>query len=283
MNGATRAWEDWVRFVGRPVDARPLVWVRILVPLAILGDLVDMLVRGSVDAVVYTQAFGGINAHPSPQLWLDSPWYGPLLFAVMFVTMPLISAGVFTRPAIVLGVLASAQLGHLYTPGDRAIDRLLRLVLILLLFSAVTRKDPPQKVAAWPVDVLKWLLVLIYLAAGIVKAAGPHWWVPGDFPAMYRIFSDPSVGTLDGTFWVHWKLPFVLTGWATLVLELSAPVLLTRWAPYWAVFGAFMHLGIAFGLRLGMFSWGMLALYPILLAPWIFGSTGVSEKKDSGV
>ena len=33
-----------------------------------------------------------------------------------------------------------------------------------------------------------------------------------------------------------------------------------------SIAGASMHLGIALTMDLGMFSWGMLALYPILLA-----------------
>jgi hypothetical protein len=36
-----------------------------------------------------------------------------------------------------------------------------------------------------------------------------------------------------------------------------------RWV--WIAIGVTFHLGIAMTLRLGVFPWGMLALYPVLL------------------
>ncbi len=57
--------------------------------------------------------------------------------------------------------------------------------------------------------------------------------------------------------------------WATVALELSSLLLLTRWAPWWGIVGALMHVGIFSMMELGMFSWGMLALYPIVFAPWL--------------
>ena len=43
--------------------------------------------------------------------------------------------------------------------------------------------------------------------------------------------------------------------------------------------GALMHLGIALTMTLGMFSWGMLALYPILLAPFFWTPWTAKQKK----
>ena len=88
---------------------------------------------------------------------------------------------------------------------------------------------------------------------------------------MYRILVDPISGrfdpaTLSGEVWGG-ALYFV--GLATLLLECSAPLILTRWMPWWAVGGALMHLGIITTMCLGYFGWGMLSLYPLLLTPWI--------------
>ena len=47
-----------------------------------------------------------------------------------------------TMVLIVFGALAYAQLGHLYPPGDRAIDRILRTALLILLqFAAALCSD----------------------------------------------------------------------------------------------------------------------------------------------
>ena len=46
------------------------------------------------------------------------------------------STGVAARPALLIGVLAYAQAGHLYAPGDRGIDRILRTVLLIWAWPA---------------------------------------------------------------------------------------------------------------------------------------------------
>lgn len=264
-------WERWVRFSGRPIDARPLVLVRIFVPLCILGDLIDMMVRGATDGVVYTSVHGGINAVHSPQYFLgDGTWPGPLLVALLCLTMPLVAlGGRACRPALLVGLIAAAQFGHFYQPGDRAIDRLLRTALLILLFSEVTAPKVPKQVAAWPVDLMKFLLVLIYLAAGFAKIGGSMgWWHPEMTPELLKILSDPSAGKLDPWFWDDYWPIFWFGSVATLILEFTPFLILTRWCRYWAVFGAFMHLGILSMMYLGMFSLGMLAFYPLLFSPW---------------
>lgn len=264
-------WERWVRFTDRRIDARPLVLVRILVPLCVFGDLLDLVIRGAGDAVLYGRPLGGVNDTHSPQLWFDPDvwWVGPLLWVGCMVTMAMISAGIWTRPAIVGGLFFSSQFGHFFQPGDRGIDRLLRTALLILLFSEVSRARPPARVRAWAVDLLLWLLVLVYLAAGFAKVGGSEgWFYPWVQPELYRILTDPLAGRLDADFWVAWPLPFRIGSWATMVLEMTPILLLTRYRPYWALFGAFMHVGIAAWMHLGMFSYGMLAFYPLLFSPW---------------
>lgn len=266
----TDLWSRWVSFTGREIDARPLVLVRILIPLCILGDLIDLAIRGAWQPVLMSFDNGGINASFAPQLLGDPnmDWLGPVLWLLGVVTMPFISAGVMTRPAIVVGLLATSQFGHFFTPGDRAVDRLLRTTLLLLLFSEVTSRKVPARIAAWPVDLLKWLLVLIYLAAGIVKIGSPGWLDPRLDPELYRIVADPLAGRLDPDSWRGFLAPFRLGSWATIVLEMTAPLILTRHCWKWAIFGAFMHVGIFVMMYLGMFSLGMLAFYPLLFSPW---------------
>lgn len=269
MNAWVRAaWARWVAHTSRLEDRRALTWVRVLAPLAIVGDLLAMARHDALAAVLYPAALGGIGAPPAPWYLLGRwAWGGPAVWLVCVVCMPLVSLGVATRWAIVVGVVAYAQLGHLFTPGDRAIDRLLRTVLLILLFSGVSAPNPPARVGAWASDLIRWTLVLVYLAAGVAKLDAVANWLWGAPPELYTILADPLAGRLDPGFWSAHPAPFLAGGWATLLLELSAPLILTRFAPVWAVFGAAMHVAIALTMDLGMFSFGMLSLYPVLLAP----------------
>ncbi|MEQ1503323.1 MAG: HTTM domain-containing protein [Myxococcota bacterium] len=266
----TRAWTWWVDRVDRLEDATPLLWVRVLVPLAIVGDLLAMAWHSALRAVLLPRELGGIGGTPAPWSLLDGwAWAGPALWATCLVAMPLVSAGIATRPALIVGVIAHAQLGHLFVPGDRGIDRLLRTVLLILLFSDVTARQRPARIRAWAGDLLRWLLVVVYLAAGLAKVEVLSSWLDPELPELFTILCDPLAGRLDPAFWWPVRSAFVIGGAGTLVFELGAPVLLTRWGPWWALFGAAMHLGIALSMDLGMFSWGMLATYPVLMARWI--------------
>ena len=118
-------------------------------------------------------------------------------------------------------------------------------------------------------DLLRWLLMIVYLDAGFVKLPTALRWLDPAQPELYTILTDPLAGRLDAATWAAHPWPFWFGGLATLVVECSAVLVLTRWAPYWACFACFIHLGIAATMDLGMFPWGMLALYPVLWAPWL--------------
>jgi hypothetical protein len=66
-----------------------------------------------------------------------------------------------------------------------------------------------------------------------------------------------------------WPWLWRIGGWLTIGLELASPLLLTRFRHFWAVGGILMHLGIALTMDLGMFSWGMLSMYLVVLSPWV--------------
>lgn len=268
-------WTRWVQFSGRQVDSRPLRWVLTLVPLCILGDLFAMAWRGAMPAVLYVAEHGGINARHHPSLFLgDDPWVGPALVwtmamaAVVVALGQRIAGGRLLRPALVVLLVASAQFGHFYLPGDRGIDRILRTVMVILLFSDVTAPGHRRTVAAWPVDLIKLLLAIIYLAAGEAKINAEPGWTDMVTPELYTIVATPMVGRLDAATWYGHPWPFVIGGVFTLVLEYLSFLLLTRWGRYWALGGAAMHIALIGTMELGMFPFGMLALYPVLLSPW---------------
>ena len=283
MGWFARRWGWWVAHCAREEDLRPLALVRILVPLCVLGDLLRTAQLGLVPMLFKPYELGGFGAHQDGAWRLDDllggEVAGPVSWWVTVLCMPLISAGVAVRPAIILGCLAYAQLGHSFPPGDRGVDRIMRIALLIVLFSAAhrcwalgprLRKMAEQRVGpAWPSDLLKWQLVLIYLGAGVAKLMrDPTWLDFGKRSSLYRIFTDPLVGRLDASFWADWQPIFQVGAVFTIVLELSPLLILTRWCRWWALGGVFLHLGIFAVMDLGMFPWGMLALYPVLLAGW---------------
>ena len=279
-----RLWSRWVERCGREVDVRPLALTRILVAGCVLLDLLRVAQLRMVDVLFQPFENGGLSKKQDA-VWVLDDWFGaaaagPAAYWTTICCMVLTMVGVGTRPAMLLGILAYAQLGHGYPPGDRAIDRILRCVLFLLLFTNAHRawtldnriwkraalKTTPQ----WAYDVLKWLIAIIYIAAGVGKIMKqPLWLGTPKFPPLYRIVTDPLAGHLDPTFWADFTWFFTAGSWFTIVWEIGAFVLLTRLGKWWALGGFAMHLGIAMTMELGMFSWGMLALYPILWASWV--------------
>jgi hypothetical protein len=191
---------------------------------------------------------------------------------VGFLSLALL--GVVARPALLLGALCHAQLAWLYHTGDRAVDHLLRTVWLVLAFSgshralAVGGRPHLATVPAWPADFIRYLLVLMYMGAGAAKLiANPRWLALSGTPVLYRIMTNPMAAHLDPHVGAEWAGTLRFFGWGTIALELSAPLLFTRWARWWAVAGAMMHIGIAAFIDIGVFSYGMLALYPLLLWP----------------
>jgi hypothetical protein len=229
-------WARWVAHTSREVDSRPLRLVRALVAACLLGDLAAMAWRGALEAVLLPASAGGLGSEPSPQAWFAGAWWaGGLWYGVGWLALPWVFAGRAVRPALALALLASAQLGHLYVPGDRGIDRLLRTVLLVLLFSRATDDRPPVKVAAWPMDLLRWLLAIVYLQAGIAKLDAEPGFLDLHQPELYEILCEPAVGRLDPLTWRPVPWLFTAGGAVALALELSAPLLVTRWARWWAV------------------------------------------------
>ncbi len=273
-------WARWVAFTGRPLDTRPLALVRIAAALCLLLDLLRVAWLGLVPVLFRPWEAGGLSTFTDDAVWIDqlSPlWAGPIAFWLAVACMSLVVLGVLSRPATLLGVLAYAQLGHLYPPGDRGIDRILRCVLLILVLSqahrrySLARGPRRETCSAWPSDLIRVLLVCIYMSAGISKVmATPQWFGTGQWPVLYRILGDPLAAKVDpGITHPVWMAFTRLGSLSTVLLECGALVILTRLAPWWAAVAMVMHLGIAVTMELGMFAWGMLSLYPVLLWPWL--------------
>jgi hypothetical protein len=274
-----RVWNWWLDRCDKTMDARPLALMRILLPLCVIADLLRVVQLGLLDDVFLTYAQGGLSRVQDPHLVITD-WFGAsaggIVLVITLVCMALSMAGVWFKPALLVGILAYSQLGHLYPPGDRAIDRLVRSGLLVLLFSnahkrfSLSKAKAMVRIPAWPADFIRFLLVVVYLSAGLAKLIQqPGWLSLTAEPPLLRIMTDPMAADLEPLFWSSFPGLFRLGGFGTILFELSSPLLLTRHAHKWAVVGVFMHLGIAATMTLGMFSWGMLSFYPLLLAPFI--------------
>jgi hypothetical protein len=286
-------WRWWVERCYRPVDARPLALVRVLVPLTVFLDLLRVAQIGMIPHYFRPYEAGGINKGQDDFYILGDlfgdMWAGPIAWAVSAVSMLLISLGIAVRPAIVVAVFFYSQLGHCYPAGDRGIDRFVRTILLILLFSGVHQrvvpwaKDRVKTVSAWAPDLIRFAMVMMYMAAGVSKLMQqPRWLATGGMPVVYRIMTDPMAAHMDPVTMESFYWPLRIMGWATIALELTPWLIFTRFAPYWAVGALGMHIGIAATMELGMFSFSMMSLYPLLFAPWIIAGLDRWERRRAG-
>lgn len=297
----SRRWRAWVALWDRREPPTALALVRILVGVCVLGDLLQ--VRGlGLAGVLWTpppDGLGyGVHDLPWSVRWLGAADAGVLMWWMTTIAAAAFAAGLATRAAGVALALGSAQLAVLLPDGDRGIDAVLRVVTLVLVLSqcharwsidaalrrALGRPFSPL-VPAWPRYLLFAQVVWIYFSGGHNKGA-PEWWPQGGFSALANALSDPHFARFDPS-WVPYTFPLPqLAAALTMLFELGAPLLLlvvwfeaTAERPgriravanrlhlrhAWIAIGVAFHLGIALFLQLGVFPWGMLALYPVLL------------------
>lgn len=291
-------WDGWVALWDRREPATALALVRIFVGLCIVGDLLTIARLGLVDVLYSTDGYAVRYSGWGRTVFGDDP--GPALFAVTLGAAIAMTLGATTRVACVVYAVAAAQLAYHAPDADRGIDMVVRIVALVLALSAsharwsvdawVWRRlgrPFPAEVPAWPRYLLMLQLVWIYVSGGLGKS-GDEWGPLGGFRALENIVTDPHLARLPAG-WIAPLTPLAKAATlATMVFELGAPLYLlayyyaetaeragrvrawfhrlrVRWV--WIAIGVAFHLGIAITLRLGMFPWAMLALYPVLLRP----------------
>lgn len=274
-----RAWASWVALWDRREDATALALVRIGVAVVLLYDFVAMWRVGAIEALYAPPPLGYAAAEgwASPQaLWLAA-----------VSSLVALGLGLATRVAAVVFVIISAHLASLAPDGERGIDMLLRVAIAILALSrcnarwsvdalvwARLGRPIPREVPAWPRYLLLVQLVWVYFSGGINKG-GAEWGPFGGFLALSNALADPHLARFDPGGWLPAVVPLTRVATAlVMVFELSAPLYLVAYARgwrrvryAWLAVGVAFHLGIAVTLRLGIFPWGMLALYPVLLQP----------------
>jgi uncharacterized membrane protein YphA (DoxX/SURF4 family) len=209
--------------------------------------------------------------------------------------------GVGTRFMALGLMLVLAQLALVLPAADRGIDMLLRNALLILGLSGAggalsvdawrrtgTIWGGDLQVPSWPRYLLVVQMTVLYFTAGVQKVSTE--WLPiGAFSALYIAMRDPAfaVGELA---WLDAAYPLTQVATAaTLVWEWSAPLILLNFhfrdraiaspgrfrrvvghrlfLPIWLGIGAGFHLGTAATLRLGIFPFACLSLYPCFWHP----------------
>lgn len=298
-------WHHWVRLLDRREPPDVLALIRIGVALVLLGDFLTVARLDLVTALFAPPEAGGMARpgleHPAPWTALFGSGVGGarLLHAGLTLSAATLAAGWFSRTSAVVLMLLSAQWNLILPEADRAIDLLLRNVLLVLALSDAGARwsldalwrtgrwsGDGARVPAWPRYVLVLQVVVMYFTAGVQKYA-QHWWPWGGWSGLYVILHDwayaahPFGWLRDPPFYQgtqlatavtmawQWTYPVVLVHY----FPSRAPGRFARWfARYrlhwaWIGVGALFHVGIALTMQLGIFPWGMLAVYPAFLHP----------------
>ena len=298
-----RALRWWVALWDRREPATAQALVRIGVGLCLFFDLVQVRALGLVEAVWAPPPYGvGYGAHDDVAVvrWFGaSPETARMLWWIALIAIALFTVGALMRVSGFVFVWVYAQMSYLAPDSDRGIDMALRIVMLILVVSHCharwsvdawvrrkLRRPFPDEVPAWPRYLLFIQLLWIYFSGGHNKN-GPEWGPAGEFSALANALSDPGFARFTAD-WVPsiYELTQAAT-FATMLFELGAPsmIVLTylhatrerggrlRWINklrlrwIWIATGVAFHLGIAVTLRLGIFPWGMLSIYPVLFHP----------------
>lgn len=286
----------WVAFWDRREAPSALALVRILVTAVLLSDLLAAVGGDAIALLWASPPFGAaVGTVTWPGASIDEAY---VLCAWAVASCVLVLFGVAYRVTSWLLVLAMIEIARRQPAGD-GIDILLRIGLPLLAMSGAHaewsfdawwrgRRGRPRldTVPAWPRYLLMLQLVWVYFSSAYHR--GRSWRPQDGFSAIGNILSDPHFARFTPGS-LQFFSPLMRAGTLlTMVFELSAPLLplLTwldrnpqrggrlgvfarrwklRWV--WLAIGVSLHLGIALSMRLGIFPFAMLALYPAFLHP----------------
>ena len=293
----SRWWGDWRALWAGEESPLPMVIVRVILPLVFLWDFWQVHQLHLVVPLWGPGDAGGIgDPEHRTRVALLYQWFPATVattraaFYLLCASTLAVSLGLLLPLASIVTVLVYAQLAQVLPAGDRGIDMLFRNVLLILAFSGASRQwgldalvfGRRARVGAWARRLLILQLVGLYFTAGIQKA-GVAWWPWGGFSALYIVLQDMAVAR-HSFEWLQrfYPLTQLLTA-VTMAFELGACLVpFAYWArhtraepgwlraqmnrvgfvPWWLLLGVGMHLGIAATMRLGVFPFAMMALYP---------------------
>lgn len=304
-----RLIDGWTGLWSREEPPIMLALMRIGLALVMLYDLLQLGRFGLPGWLWADRAAGGLWAlgeRSTPpdlsRLVLISPEVAWAIWGALVVSIAAFGAGLATRLSGVVFVLLYAQTAMINDPSDRAIDRLVRIVVLVLVFSRagdMLSVDARRRTGSWwgsgapapswPRYLIVLQLVVVYWGAGVAKGS-IHWFPWGDYNALYLVLQDPIFATRDWSGLLHPVL-FLGTQVGTAVTHMwenLAPLLLLafyyrdtegqpgrlralfnrlRFRDVFVLLGAVFHLLLAGSLLLGIFPFMMLAMYPAFFHP----------------
>ena len=255
----------------RPVSARPIIALRVGLPLLLLFHLVwlssDILSLHGSRGIVPWELTDLLRDPRVPGLsTLARPWMlvgigeEPaivLLLSVYAGSLLALALGVHARISafvawgLHLGLLTSAFASYY------GVDQLANTFLFYLFVASFRRRD--ETIAVGGLRVVQAHLCVVYLAAGLDKARGHQWW---NGEAIWQTVSQPVFATFDlASFAAHSWIPMLL-GWATLVVEIGYALFV--WPRHtrkvWCLATIGLHLGTGVLMGLVFFSSVMILL-----------------------
>ncbi|MCB9600631.1 MAG: HTTM domain-containing protein [Sandaracinus sp.] len=300
-------WRAWVRFCAETERPTSMALVRIGVGLVLACDFALVWSHGVGDVLWGPSTSGAFgladtlpDAVPVHTLFGASLTTSRAVHAVAFGSALCLSLGLFSRTSALVAFAASSQLAAILPQADRGIDTMLRMVLLLLAASGAGQAlsidawrrhrtwRPDVRVLAWPRRFLVLQVLWMYFSAGLHKSQ-LAWWPAGDFAALYVVLLDPHFARADFSGWLSAVYPLTQLGTAsTMLFEVGAPLMgLSLWfrrtshrggrwratfaklrvREVWLALGIGFHVALMFTIRLGIFPYGMLALYWAFLTP----------------
>jgi len=291
-------WAWWTE----PVRAERLAALRIGLALVLLVDVVVQYLPHYADyfgvgSLGSPEVFAGRNSghwHWSLLRGLeDSRLFGPILL-LWAAAAVLLLVGWHSRLAALVAWVLSVSILNLNYGLHNSGDRIRSIVLFYLMLtpcgavwslhsflrgralglrgqksSSLTPDScplTPTFVSPWALRLLFIQMALIYFFNGVYKIVGPDW---RSGEVLFSI--------LGNVQWARWSfadlpVPFVVTKlltWGILAWELGFPVLVIvkPLRTLTLLLGVVLHLGLAFTLDLGLFSFYMLCMY-LPLIPW---------------
>lgn len=304
----SRLVQRWIELWSEREPPALLAAIRMLVALVLLWDFAIIGLHDLAPWLWAPPSAGGLAPFDpmSPPLFYRvfpaRPESARLLWLGLCASSLCLGIGLFTRSSAVAFVILYTQSALINPEADRAIDRAIRTVVVLLALSACGRvwsmdakrqtgsfRGVAVPASAWPRYLILGQLVLLYCAAGLAKS-GTTWYPWGGYNALYLILQDPIHAAWDFS-WLSAGLPYFATRVGTALThlwELGAPIVLVaahyrrtrerpgRWRRLfnrlpvrnvYVLIGVVFHLTLAATLRLGIFPFAMLAFFPAFFRP----------------
>jgi hypothetical protein len=308
------AFARWVGFWDRREPATSLALTRIFVGAILFLDMVLAWHQGVAPALLPPPPIGMGTGAPAFPGFLPAPSLGEgNQVAIFWWALVLAGSLMFALGALykIGGLLLTLALINFarFDPNGDAIDTLYRVVVPVLTLSRANARfsidawigrkldrPPPALVPAWPRYLLVLQLLWMYFSAAHCRDDAA-WWPHGGFAAIGNVMGDPHFARFPPGSLVS-LYPLTQLGTAvSMTFEMGAPLMVfftwfrttgggafgatarkwhIRWI--WLATGAVLHLGIALTMTLGMFPYGVLALYPLFLHPEEYARWGAARK-----